>query len=85
MIKEVAAMWDEMALRLHFEANDIARIERDHHWQSVQAARVVFSEWLEGKGRQPKTWHTLIAALDEMGFQDISNDLEIIFDVSDIV
>ena len=76
LIKKVAASWDEVALSLHFEASDVSRIERDHHQQSVQASRVVFSEWLEGRGRQPITWQTLITALKQAGLQTVSNDLE---------
>ena len=76
VIKEVATTWEEVGLSLHFEASDISRIERDNHQQSVQASRVVFSEWLEGRGRQPTTWGTLIKALKEAGLQTVANDLE---------
>ena len=76
VIKKVATTWEEVALSLHFEASDVSRIERDNHQQSVQASRVVFSEWLEGRGRQPTTWGTLIKALKEAGLQTVANDLE---------
>ena len=76
VIDTAAAIWDKVALRLHFEHHDITRIERDHHQQSVLACQTVFGEWLEGKGRQPTSWDTLIKALREAGLSEIVSDLE---------
>ena len=36
----------------------------------------MFSDWLEGKGRQPTTWETLIKALEEADFSEVANDLK---------
>ena len=84
LIDTAAAVWDKVALRLHFEGRDIARIARDHHQQSVSAATTVFIEWLDGKGRQPPSWAVLIQALKETElFLDVVNDLECILGISD--
>ena len=74
-----AAKWDTVALRLHFESYEISRIARDYPQQSIQALRTVFTEWIQGKGRQPLSWHTLINALKETELQELQNvarDLE---------
>ena len=86
LIDTAAAVWDKVAIRLHFERHDIARIARDHHQQSVLAAKTVFTEWLDGKGRQPPSWAVLIKALKETEtdlFIDVINDLECMLDISD--
>ena len=84
LIDATAAFWDKVAIRLHFEGRDIARIARDHHQQSVLAATTVFIEWLDGKGRQPPSWAVLIKALKETElFTDIVNNLECILGISD--
>ena len=84
LIDTAAAVWDKVALRLHFKGCDIARIARDHHQQSALAATTVFSEWLDGKGRQPPSWAVLIQALKETElFLDVVNDLECILGISD--
>ena len=84
LIDTAAALWDKVALKLHFEGRDIARIARDHHQQSVLAATTVFIEWLDGKGRQPPSWAVLIKALKETElFIDVVNDLECILGISD--
>ena len=83
LIDAVAALWDKVALRLHFKRYDIDRIARDHHQQSVSAATIVFKEWLDGKGRQPPSWAVLIKALQETElFTDVINDLECILGIS---
>lgn len=83
LIDAAAAVWDKVALRLHFKRHDIATIARDHHQQSVLAATKVFSEWLDGKGRQPPSWAVLIQALKETdSFPDVVNDLKCILDIS---
>ena len=79
MIDMVAAKWDNVALRLYFESYDISRIERDHPQQCVQASITVFTEWIEGKGRQPSSWHTLIEALKETRLKSVASDLENMF------
>ena len=79
VINMVAAVWDSVALRLHFDSNDIARIKRDHPQQCIQAAITVFSEWIKGNGRQPSSWHTLIEVLKETRLQSVASDLENIF------
>ena len=81
VIEHVASTWNKIALRLHFNHHDICRISRDFHQQSVQAMSTVFTEWLEGKGRKPVTWETLILALKEGEYLTIANDLEVIFGV----
>ena len=79
VIDMVAAEWDSVALRLHFESYDISRIERDHPQQCIRASITVFTEWIKGKGRQPSSWHTLIEALKETRLQSVASDLDSIF------
>ena len=81
VIEHVASSWDKLALRLHFSRHDIGRISRDTREQSVQATSVVFTEWLDGKGRKPVTWETLMSALKEGEYSTIASDLEVIFEV----
>ena len=65
LINVVASNWDSIALRLHFEHFDIEQIKRDYYQQCALACRTMFSEWLDGKGRSPASWNTLIKALRE--------------------
>ena len=71
-----ATVWETVALGLFFKSHDISRIKRDHPQQSIQAATTVFSEWIEGKGRQPKTWLTIMKSLSEAGLETVARDLK---------
>ena len=82
VIEQAAAKWNKVATRLHFEPQDISRIRNDAHHQSIDACQTVFSEWVQGKGRKPTTWNTVIKALKEADLSELSADLEIVFSLS---
>ena len=71
----VADKWKQFAMRLHFEYNDIRRIEKDNHFQQVDACLSVVGEWLSGEGRRPVTWRTLISVLNEIECSELAKDV----------
>lgn len=82
LMDAIAYNWDRVALRLHFEHYDISRIGRDHHQQSILACRTMFNDWLNGQGRQPTSWNTLIEALKEAEMSGVAADLESILGIA---
>ena len=48
---------------------------RADNQQCEDACRNMCIEWLEGKGREPKTWQTLLDALKEADFGEVASDL----------
>ena len=76
LIRTVATNWKTVAIILHFKYHYIDWIERANHYQEVSACRAMFSEWLDGKGRRPTNWNTLIKALRETDLSEIASDLE---------
>lgn len=36
----------------------------------------IFQQWLQGKGREPVTWTTLVAVLREIGLRTLAKDIE---------
>ena len=80
-IDRVAAKWKRVALSLHFEDHCIEVIEKDCPCQSVSACCTMFTRWLEGQGRDPRTWRTLIVALEEANLHTIAQELRNIISV----
>ena len=76
VIEQAAAKWERVATRLHFESHDISRLREDYPQQSIKACRTVFMEWLQGRGRKPITWSTVIKALKEADLAELAIDLE---------
>ena len=75
LIRRTAADWEQVATRLHFEVHDIRSLRADHR-KTFDACREMFMEWLEGKGRSPKTWETVIIALEEADLSEVASDLK---------
>ena len=82
VIEQAAAKWEEVATRLHFESHDISCIRKDYHQQTIEACRTVFIEWLQGKGRKPTTWDTVIKALEEADLSELAGDLKVVLHAS---
>lgn len=75
LIRRTAAHWESLATRLYFEGYEIQSL-RANHRDALDACREMFIEWLEGKGRSPKTWQTVIIALEEAEFSQVASDLK---------
>ena len=75
IIKAVAPCWEKFALYLKMERNMIDIWKRDTD-QVEDAARELFGHWLDGNGRQPVSWRTLIQALHEAGLPIIATNVE---------
>ena len=82
VIKQAAAKWESVATRLHFNIDDLSRIEKDYHQQSDYASQTVFMEWLQGRGRKPTTWDTVIKALEEAELSELAADIKIVVSTS---
>ena len=76
VISAMASKWDTMALRLYFDGTDIERIRMDSHHQCESACRKMFQEWLDGNGRKPLTWRTLVKAVHEAGMSECAKDMK---------
>ena len=66
-------------MRLHFESHDIEVINIDNRYQPFSACISMFSLWLEGYGRKPVTWRTLIIVLKEANLSILAEELEKMF------
>ena len=78
VIDSVAARWEKVAMRLHFNHHVIECIRRDNHHQTTPSCQKMFAEWLDGSGRKPVNWQTLITALQEADFSELASDLQVV-------
>ena len=75
VIREVVPSWEKIALYLTMDRNmiDIWKSDAD---QVEDAIIKVFVHWLDGNGRQPISWKTLIQALHENDLPIIATEVE---------
>ena len=79
VIDKTACAWEKVATRLYFEGHDISRIRKNKR-QAEDACHTMFAEWLEGKGRTPTTWETILQALNEAKQGELAKDLKEVLD-----
>ena len=51
-------------------------IVAENHFQADKITLAVLSRWLQGEGRKPKTWATLITVLHEIELSELAGDIE---------
>ena len=74
VISVVASRWEDAATQLDFEGYRIEAIGKDHS-HAESACRHMFIKWLEGVGREPRTWRTVVDVLNEIGLPVAANEL----------
>ena len=76
VMERVAFKWERVATQLYFEGYLINMIKRDSQHQADSACRDMFIKWLEGVGRKPTTWRTLIDALHDADLSNVAHELD---------
>ena len=76
VIRAVAPFWERFALHLEMDKTMINIWKRDSTGQVEDTTRKLFDHWLDGNGREPITWKTLIQALHETDLPVIASDVE---------
>ena len=64
VVKEVSTDWEKLALALHLRGEIIGE---QRHFQPEAACRTILQRWLNGGGKQPATWDTLLGCLEDIG------------------
>ena len=78
IIATVAAHWQDFGYLLDFDetGHTIDRIAREHQLRPIDCCTAMLREWLEGRGRQPATWATLIDLLKDADMNYLAQQLE---------
>ena len=58
------------------DGNLMSAIEQEKMRNAAEIVRHTFRLWLQGKGRQPVTWATLVAVLQDIGLVKLAKDIE---------
>ena len=78
IISTIAAKWEKFGILLDFDETGriLDRIAKDHPSDAERCCTQMMKEWLEGRGRQPATWATLIDLLKDADINDLTQQLE---------
>ena len=72
---EAADRWRDLAAQLNFKRGVIKIIEKDSDG-CEDAFDDLISRWLDGAGRQPVVWKTLLSALNDIELQVLAQDVQ---------
>ena len=55
--------------------DQVAAIEKELRGNTSDIVRQVFRLWLQGKGKQPVSWDTLVSVLQDIGLNTLARDI----------
>lgn len=77
LIKKVASDWKNIGYCLELPGYVLDNIEHDTvNFGCEQSSHETFRRWLNGEGRQPVTWRTLIEVLQDADRKTLAADLK---------
>ena len=51
-------------------------IVREHHYNAEEINQAILTRWLQGQGKQPMTWSTLIDVLNDIGLSELTEIIQ---------
>ncbi len=72
IIELVQKDWRTLSDHLQLPGPTVRNLEE---FSNERACRTVFVKWLDGQGRDPKNWYTVMEVLKEMGLETVANEI----------
>jgi len=76
IIERTSPNWDYLGLGLDFESHVLQTINQNAFHQADRACMNLLQAWLQGRGKQPVTWRTLIQALEKANIPELVQKLK---------
>ena len=77
LAEKIPDYWDFGVLLLDDHSGDqIAAIEKEQGKSTLDINRQIMRLWVQGKGRQPVTWNTLVTVLQDIKLVALAKDIE---------
>jgi len=84
IIDRTSPNWNSLGLGLEFEGHVLQTINQNAFHQANRACQSLLQDWLEGKGKNPVTWETLIKALGKANFPQLVQELKKAFNLQPV-
>lgn len=76
ILERVAFEFQKVAIALGFQHGVYEAVLLAVYNDHEHACMKIFEKWLNGEGRKPVTWATLIQALEDAGFRELARQLK---------
>ena len=78
ILDNIASHWEEIGICLQIDEATLRMITAETRGDVMDCCGEMMRQWLQGSGRQPVTWATLIEVLREADFNVLAHDLEMV-------
>ena len=77
VIMGVAPCWYDLGILLNFDKSgtQLEIIKAEYHSEPVPCCRAMFQYWLNGNGRGPHSWRTLIELLEDSNLEVLAREV----------
>jgi hypothetical protein len=80
--REVGTKYHNLGAQLLLESFGYIRsLERELHENAERINCQIFQEWLDGKGRKPTSWGTLVGVLNDIEMGELARKIETSLDI----
>ena len=77
LAEKIPDYWGFGVLLLKDDTGDlVTAIEKEQGKSTVDINRQILRLWVQGKGRQPVTWNTLVTVLQDIGLVTLAKEIE---------
>ena len=76
VVPAVSEKWREFGTYLGIDAHMLRAVHADQG-KAEDSCIAVLSRWIDGAGKQPKTWITVMESLRLSGFMEVARELEV--------
>ena len=77
LAEKISNYWDFGVLLLKDDTGDrVTAIEKKQGKCTLDINRQILRLWVQGKGRQPVTWTTLVTVLQDIGLVTLAKEIE---------
>ena len=76
IIQRITQVNHTLGIRLHRYGDITANIEAQYRGDQCRITEEIFHKWLNGTGRTPRSWATLVAVLREMRMEALALEIE---------
>ena len=78
VIDGVAPCWNRFGILLEFDDNGVQvdKIDKKHRGDPDSCCQAMFQHWLNGNGRGPHTWRTLIELLEDSDHEVLAGEIQ---------
>ena len=78
IIKRVAPSWRNLGILLDFDSSgtQLDIFDKKHHSDPESCCQAMFQCWLNGNGRGPHTWRTLIELIKDCDMEVLADEVE---------